>query len=83
MGRNKKNQPGPIQLPPHSVQGDGQLVNLANNGIPGKLAHCELSCELIHLSCRGLEGSQGRQEIIGCRILVCVSGPDPPIPEHR
>lgn len=43
----------------------------------------ELSCELIHLSCWGLEGSQGRQEIIGCRILVCVSGPGPPIPEHR
>lgn len=37
----------------------------------------------IHLSCWVLEESQDRQEIIGCRILVCVSGPDPPIPEHR
>lgn len=37
----------------------------------------------IHLSHWALEGSQARQERIGCRILVCVSGLDPPIPEHR
>lgn len=32
----------------------------------------------IHLSALGLGGEPDRQEIIGCRILVCVSGPNLP-----